>query len=275
MKAVSVMVSLAVCLALSGCIVSVSSPPVRVEREVEVVQGMEPGRLLTASTSNGDITVSGWGDPRCHVRARISARGWSAEEAQAVADAVNITITEMGPTTAVQVEKPQCDLAKHIGVSFDISVPRQSSIDVHTSNGNVAGRDLAGMLKGRTSNGSITSEGVTGPLDMHTSNGNVRCLDVMADVKAQTSNGEVHIRYASAATTTPNVEARTSNGGVTFIAPPNLSAQVTAETSNGSVTTDLPILVQGKISKNHLHGTIGDGQGHVSLRTSNGSIRIR
>jgi hypothetical protein len=50
---------------------------------------------------------------------------------------------------------------------------------------------------------------------------------------------------------------------------------VEASTHNGSINTDLPITVTGKVSKNKLTGTIGNGDGKLYLETHNGSIRLR
>ncbi|MBN1124268.1 MAG: DUF4097 family beta strand repeat protein [Sedimentisphaerales bacterium] len=261
-------------LLLSGCFINSSNPPVRVEVVQELTAEMPSGSTLIAESSNGAIDVTGWDQNTCHVVATISARGWTHEEAMDVAEAVEISLVDTGQRMEVQVQKPSVDLARHIGISFDISVPRQSGIDVHTSNGAITAGSLAGQVKARTSNGRINMEQVAGPIDVHTSNGKITCRDVMNNIRAKTSNGGVEVLCAAGASEAPDISIETSNGSITFTAPPNFSARVSARTSNGSVKTDLPILVQGEFKKNRLEGTIGEGTGRLTLRTSNGSIRI-
>jgi hypothetical protein len=52
-----------------------------------------------------------------------------------------------------------------------------------------------------------------------------------------------------------------------------LSATIEAGTSDGSIRTELPITIRGKVGKS-LTGTVGDGEGSIYLRTSDGSITI-
>ena len=92
--------------------------------------------------------------------------------------------------------------------------------------------------------------------------------------ECHTSDGSIHIDYAPDAPKAPNVTATTSSGGITFAAPPGLSAVIEASTGDGSIHTNLPITVEGKVGKS-LTGTIGGGEGKVHLRTSDGSITIR
>ena len=53
----------------------------------------------------------------------------------------------------------------------------------------------------------------------------------------------------------PNVTATTSDGGITFTAPPGLSAVIEASTGDGSIHTSLPITVEGKVGGKSLTGT--------------------
>ncbi|MBN1815868.1 MAG: hypothetical protein JW828_00820, partial [Sedimentisphaerales bacterium] len=177
------------CVINPGCVINSNSPPVRVERVLEVSGAMPTGRTLVAESSNGSIEVAGWDQETCRVIATISARGWTHEEAMGVAEAVEISLIDTDQQMEVLVQKPAGDLARHIGISFDISVPGQSSIDVHTSNGAIGVQGLAGQVKARTSNGRIVVEQVTGPMDVHTSNGKITCREIAGSLRAKTSNG--------------------------------------------------------------------------------------
>ncbi|MCH8216017.1 MAG: DUF4097 family beta strand repeat protein [Planctomycetes bacterium] len=78
------------------------------------------------------------------------------------------------------------------------------------------------------------------------------------------------------ADTPPNLVAdpSSSSGSVTLTVPSNYSGRVEMSTSSGSVSSDLPITIQGKKSKKRLVGTVGEGSGRITLRTSSGSVRL-
>jgi DUF4097 and DUF4098 domain-containing protein YvlB len=54
-----------------------------------------------------------------------------------------------------------------------------------------------------------------------------------------------------------------------------MSAEVKAQTLNGDISSDFPITVMGRKSRRELNGTIGSGGRELSLKTVNGSIRLR
>lgn len=187
-------------------------------------------------------------------------------------------------------------------------------VDARTSDGSIEAEALKGNAKLRTSDGSITGTRLdAGTLDVHTndgsititdasaktctaktSDGNITLTDVRADSMAadtgdgaircqhiaagrldcHTSDGSIHIDYAQDAPKAPTVTATTSSGGITFTAPPGLSATIDAATDDGSIHTSLPITVEGKVGKS-LTGTVGGGEGKIHLRTHDGSITIR
>ena len=190
----------------------------------------------------------------------------------------------------------------------------EGAVDAKTSDGSIGIEDVTGDIKLKTSDGSIQASRIeAGTLDLHTSDGSIRLADVKTEsCLAKTSDGQIQASNingqslelrtsdgsirCSALTTgrliahtsdgSINVECTpetpgdidasltTSDGSITFVAPPNLSAQIDASTSDGSIHTALPITVEGKIGKS-LHGTIGSGQGSVTLKTHDGSITIK
>jgi DUF4097 and DUF4098 domain-containing protein YvlB len=236
---------------------SSGTPSHKYEKTIEVTAPMSAGRAFYATTTNGNIRVLGSEESNCTVIAKITAYGWSDEEAKAVADQVKITIEETGGKTDVVVRKPDIELKKHIGISFDIRLPGNSSLNVSTTNGNV------------------TSGDVVGPVEMRTCNGNVRCSNVAQNVKANTTNGNIDISCSPNADSIKTVQAKTINGGIKFKSPKDYSASVEAGTLNGAVHTDIPISVKGKLKRNRLNGVIGGGTGTLNLSTINGAIFIQ
>jgi len=151
------------------------------------------------------------------------------------------------------------------------------TLDVHTSDGGIKLEDMnAKTCTARTSDGTITLTTVRADsLDLHTSDGSIRCHGIAAaEMKCRTSDGSVQIECAADAPNVIDATISTSDGSITFTAPPGLSAVVDASTNDGSVNTALPITVEGKVGKS-LRGTIGNGEGRLILKTHDGSIHIR
>jgi len=169
-------------------------------------------------------------------------------------------------------------------------------VQVKTSDGGIAGTRLKTQtLECRTSDGGIRlSHATAASFVADTSDGSVILEDVQADsarvhtndgairwrgavathTECHSSDGAIHVEYSPEAPKALHVNATASDGSITLVTPPDLSATVEASTSDGSIRTELPITIRGKVGKS-LNGTIGGGEGRVYLRTSDGSITIR
>ncbi len=151
------------------------------------------------------------------------------------------------------------------------------TLDLYTNDGSITIADTsARTCAAKTSDGNLTLTDVRAEsVAANTGDGTIRCQRIAADrLDCHTSDGSIHIDYAPDASKAPNVTATTSSGGITFVAPPGLSAAIEASTGDGSIHTNLPITIEGKVGKS-LTGKIGDGEGKVRLRTNDGSITIR
>jgi hypothetical protein len=62
--------------------------------------------------------------------------------------------------------------------------------------------------------------------------------------------------------------------GIQVTLPENVRADLEANTTNGSVTSELPLSLQGEISKRRMEGKINGGGPLLKLRTTNGGISI-
>ncbi|MCZ6868615.1 MAG: hypothetical protein O7G84_03810, partial [Gammaproteobacteria bacterium] len=66
----------------------------------------------------------------------------------------------------------------------------------------------------------------------------------------------------------------TSGGGIRVHLDPTADLFIDAKASGGSVTANIPVTVQGTLSRYKLNGKIGSGGETLVLRTSGGGIRI-
>jgi len=151
------------------------------------------------------------------------------------------------------------------------------TLDLHTSDGSIRLTDVkTESCLAKTSDGQIRASDIRGQnLELRTSDGSIRCNALTTGrLIAHTSDGSIDIECTPETPSDIDASLTTSDGSITFAAPPNLSARIDASTSDGSIRTSLPIAVEGKIGKS-LHGTVGSGQGTVTLKTRDGSITIK
>lgn len=130
-------------------------------------------------------------------------------------------------------------------------------------------------FSGRTVNGGIETGALGSDVDAKTVNGSIK-VSAAGIARAKTVNGSITASLGRA-DWNGALDFKTVNGTITLDLPSDTSAEVKAETLNGEISTDFPLTILGRVSRRHLNGTIGNGSGgrELSLKTVNGSIRLR
>lgn len=142
---------------------------------------------------------------------------------------------------------------------------------VETSGGGVDGANLDGAVHAESSGGSIELQKVTGDIDAETSGGGIRIVEAGGRIHADTSGGSIEASFAKGNSAGGSLE--TSGGGIEVSVDP--SADLSIQASGSSVKTELPIRVQGEMSRGSLTGSLGKGGNALRLHTSGGSVRIQ
>lgn len=135
-------------------------------------------------------------------------------------------------------------------------MPGQTALDLQTNVGELEVDNITEYIRAKTNVGKITCREITGRTDL------------------TTNVGEVKVVYAKNAPAACHADISTSVGKIDFAGPDNLSAAFHASANVGSIETSLPLTVTGKIGKS-LNGTVGAGEGKVTLEANVGSIKIR
>ncbi len=208
-----VMALLCSLLIAAGCDIQMGGwSQAKYERTVEKQAPLAAGSKVVAKTSYGSVTVTGADVTECSVVAEIGGRAPTEEEAQELAEQVTIELEMVGDTLTVKAGKPSTNGKRSIGISYEITVPRQTSVECSSSYGAVKLTDIQGSVNGRTSSGSITAENVEGPADLHTSYGAITCKNISGgDIRLKTSSGPIKLFGASFG----HCDAHTSYGPIT------------------------------------------------------------
>ena len=222
--------------------------------EVRDVPVRLTGRALEVDgRENGSIRVQAWDGDQVKVTARLQANAESDADAQALLKDVRISsdgrrITADGPSEGRSYRASW-------SASYVVMVPRRFDLTLEANNG------------------SLSVDGVTGRLELNTTNGSVSLNDVGGDVHARTQNGSLNVQLAGRSWDGNGLDAETENGSVRLAVPDSYAATLETGTVNGRISTDIPITVQGRISR-QLSVPLNGGGRTIRATTTNGSVRI-
>lgn len=239
------------CINIGGC-----SGKEKYERTENLSAPIAAEAILDVETDVGSIAVTGADVTDCNVTATICVKAPSKQQAQEIAEQVEIKLETLGNTLILKAEKPAKKCKRSITVSFEITVPQQTALQLESDVGKIRVSNTAGQIKAKTNVGKII------------------CKEISGDIVLKTNVGKVKVEYAETAPPAVNADIVTNIGDIKFTAPAGLSATVYAATNIGSVQTTLPLTVTGTLGK-HTTGTIGTGEGKLHLKTNIGSIKIR
>jgi DUF4097 and DUF4098 domain-containing protein YvlB len=294
-----VAVMLLALLSLTGCVVVLDGDGgswgqrAHFERTVELQQPMAAGTTLVVSTASGSIDVTGKDTDQASVVATIQARAATEEEAQELANQVEISFQESGSKLEIKADQPLRH-RNRISISYVITVPRQANIDGDSASGSVKVRDVIGNVNARTASGSVegarikgaarlhsASGSVTGEnlgggdLDLDTASGGVRLSEAseVGNCRAHSSSGSVHVGHVQANTirmdsasggvtgedlNCARLNAGSASGPVSVAFSPSAPNDVVADlgTASGSVNVVLPPGFAGRVDLSAISGSV-------------------
>jgi len=249
--------SLCLLILLGGCCFSSGcEPQAKYERTDNLYTALEPNSVLVAEIDVGSITITGADVTDCNGTAEICVKAPTEEEAREIAEKVKIKLVPSGKTLTLKIEKARLKKSRSVGVSYNITVPKQTNLQLESDVGEICILDISGEIKAETDVGKIG------------------CKEISGDIDLSTDVGEVNVAYCETAPTLRSISIDTDVGHIDLTVPTDFSATIDAHTDIGSIDTELPMTVKGTISK-RLRGTIGEGKVKVSLSTDVGSIKIR
>ncbi|MGE5360642.1 MAG: DUF4097 family beta strand repeat-containing protein [Bacteroidales bacterium] len=227
--------------------------------------------VLTIQSGSGRIRVSpGAGDSvriAAHLRADSS---WLSGDATSRIREIekNPPIEQSGNTIRVG-HFPNEDMARHISISYDVTVPAETTLDARTGSGSVESGDLRGKVEAHSGSGSVTLGRVAGAvvastgsgsidvaggasLDAHSGSGSIKAMAVGGAVKASTGSGGIRVAQAGkgdvdVSSGSGDIEVAGADGAVRVSASSGRivvegrpSAPWKIDSSSGAVTLRLP-----------------------------------
>jgi DUF4097 and DUF4098 domain-containing protein YvlB len=209
-------------------------------------------QLLTVDGGvNGGVTVRGWQKSGILVRAKVQTSADTDARARDLAR--QITIRTGG--NRIVADGPSSAQHENWSVSYEVMVPQRIDLSLKAHNGGIHIADVNGHVEFATTNGGVSLQRLAGNVQGHTINGGLS----VELVGSQWEGGQL--------------DATTTNGGVSLSVPEAYSAHLETGTVNGHINIDFPVTVHGEINRN-LSVDLGSGGPTVRAMTTNGGVSI-
>jgi len=195
---------------------------------------------LDITTGSGNINVRTGGNDTVEVIGHIRVSDWFGHPEEKVQRLEsNPPIQQSGNSIHIgHITDPE--LRRNVTISYDVTVPSQSS------------------LKSHSGSGSQNVEGIHGPLEVSSGSGSLKISSIGDTVHAETGSGEIDVEHVKG-----NVRAKDGSGSIRAI---DIGGGFEANTGSGRIT--LEQAAPGAVR-------VETGSGGVELRGVRGSLEAR
>ncbi len=245
-----------------GLVAPLASAHTVVTQQNDFKLGAHPGIIVDSAGGSVELTAGPAGAVRV-----VADRQAESEDA---ARKLDVQIKQEGDTIRVHFAHQNSGL-KSANVTFKISAPANSKLDVSTGGGSVSAHGFGGGIKIETGGGSIDVDGGSGALTLRSGGGGIEAHHLNGTVDASTGGGSVEIDGAL----NGKNRVQTGGGSIHVALPTSSRLSVDAATGGGSADNEFGLPSDGERHSGRFHGNIGDGSaGTLELRTGGGSIEL-
>jgi hypothetical protein len=149
------------------------------------------------------------------------------------------------------------------------------NIDLHSGDGSVTVNSLKGIVRLHTGDGAIEAGDLDGSVDAYSGDGHVRLSGRFDVLKAKTGDGSIDAHALLGSKLDAAWSIVTGSGSVDLALPGDLQVDLDATTGDGHINMDIPVTVQGTISRSKVRGKIGGGGQTLTIHTGDGSIHLK
>lgn len=169
----------------------------------------KPGQALRVTASHeGGVAVRGWNRKYARLVVCRYASGLTEQAAQRTLKEIVVS-QRSGEIT---VAGPPADPSRTWWVNMILFVPRNAWVDVRSSNGGIAIRNMQGQVTASSTTGGISLAQSSGDYRISTTSGGITLERVTGKVEAVSKDGTIALKLDPAAT--PSLEARSDDGEI-------------------------------------------------------------
>jgi hypothetical protein len=158
---------------------------------------------------------------------------------------------------------------------IEVRMPKNADLQVKTGDGSIKVGDLSGNVDLHTGDGSISAGGLDGRCEAVSGDGRIRLSGRFDALRAKSGDGSIEVEARHGSKLDSSWSIRSGDGGIEAALPADLAADLDVTTGDGHISSDIPITVEGLISKSRIHGKLNGGGQELVIHTGDGSIRLR
>jgi DUF4097 and DUF4098 domain-containing protein YvlB len=244
--------------------------------------------VVHVDTNDGSVRVI-TGDNK-QVEFRVEYQGYTldstlhieshqqGDEVDLTARVVNFVSLSFGSkrTLHIEVRMPKdADLKIVTGDGAVEAGSLAGDISIHTGDGQITLNSVKGNVRLHTGDGAIAGNDLDGKFDAVSGDGRVRLTGRFDALKIKSGDGSVEARALPGSTLDSAWSIATSDGSVDVALPKDLKATIDASSGDGRITSDLPITIEGAVSKSRISGKMNGGGPSISIHTGDGSVHLK
>lgn len=254
-------------------------------RTEQRTEKLAQGSKLWVRNRNGSIRVTGWNKDEVVLTAQIR----DSEKRR-----VDLVLQRKGADLDIEALFQQASWTFGVYISprceMTLQVPRKLQGHFRTTNGSVTVEGLEGYANCEATNGNIVVSQIQGEVHVDTTNGTIEARNLQARIKGSTTNGRIVLEDVDGGirleTTNGSVRARNLDGwgegvhlsstnGSIEVELGRASGDLLAENSNGTVEIKVPGAQVIEQSKHSARVKVPGRAQPIRLETTNGGIRVR
>jgi DUF4097 and DUF4098 domain-containing protein YvlB len=149
------------------------------------------------------------------------------------------------------------------------------NIELRSGDGSLTVNSLSGVVRLHTGDGAIEGSDLDGSMDAYSGDGHVRLSGRFDNLKVKTGDGSIDTHVLLGSKLDAGWSIVTGSGSVDLALPNDLQVDLDATTGDGRISMDIPVTVQGTISRSKVRGKIGGGGQTLTIHTGDGSIHLK
>ena len=163
--------------------------------------------LKVRASEDGGVSVRGWDKPTARLTVCKYAMALSELAAQHALGNVSVSVRN----GEIVSSGPEISSNQVWWVHMILRVPKSANLDVASSNGGIAIRNMSGKVTAQSTNGGISLASCAGENKISTENGGISIEKITGRLEANTHNGQISLKLRDSVI--PALEARTDETG--------------------------------------------------------------
>ncbi len=269
------------------------------QKIVEVTEAVD----LELTLATGKVEIFSVADDRVIIEAIKRVRAVDYDEAEEVADHIEIRTDVIGSTIKVstnylklgarkksfwgklfgsasdsygdvdyRISLPWTHSIKIMAMQSDITLSNiEGAIDINNAAGSIRGEFLSGTVTVSQPSGTIDLQWVEGDIRVSSNSGHVNIVQLAGSLDLTTSTGRIDVR--SELDSPRDFFVETTTGEITLTVPESSSGLLVIETESGNIASEMPLAIKST-ARHRLVGEFGAGGPKVTLSSSSGDVTV-